>query len=726
MTATNVIDTDLSRRDFLKGTAAFSFVVAVSSSGTGLLLPRTAISQSVGSSISAWLTINNDDTITILTPGAEMGQGSMTSVPLILAEELDADWNKVRLEWAPADAEIYGYGSGSSKSMAIVGSRAVSSYYDVMRTAGAQVRKILLQAVSIQWQVPVSELHTGPNVIIHTPTNKRISYGEIVQFARIPTQLPTLTDADFKNPADYRLIGKSQPRRDLPAKVNGTAQFSIDVQLPGMLYATTVHSPVQGAAPLGWNDVEIKSMDGIFHTIKLSDGVAIAGDTFVNVLIAARMLKVNWGASDANGYNSEAILEQDYARIQMDPAASSAIVFSKGNADAAFASAAKTYRADFRADYGYHAQMEPLNALARMNTAGDHIEVWDGSQSPDRCREMVAEALGFKQTQVTVNQCYMGGGFGRRSLADYTVEAALVAREINRPVKLIWTREEDISHGMFRPQNYQCLEAALNNSGEVTGWRHCVVGDGGSLLTGGMEIDQYYKVPNQLIDHRGASHGIRLKHWRAVAHPFNIFAIEEFIDYMATAEGMDPILFRLNKMGITPRGQRVFEKVAEMAEWTRQRSDGRALGLSITERSGSLGAAAVEISLNRSLGKIRVHRVWMAIDGGLIVQPDAARANIESGVIYGISSVLHERVTVRDGKVVQSNFHDYQVSRMSDAPEQIDIEFVEPDQARPEGLGEISNPAIPAAIAGAFFRLTGKRLRHMPFTTDRVKSVLGA
>ncbi len=727
MTSNIKFETEVSRREFLKGTAALGFTVAISGSGAGVLLSASnARAQAGGSPISVWLTIHPDNTITMFTPGAEMGQGSMTSVPLMLAEEMDADWDKVKLEWAPSDVQVYGYGSGDRKSMAIVGSRAVRSYFDQMRTAGAQVRKLLLQAAAKHWDVPVAELTTEPSVVIHAVSNRRLNYGEIARFVEVTNGMPEVSEADLKKPEQFRLIGKSQPRRDIPLKVNGTAQFAIDVNLPGMLYATTVHSPMHGAAPESWNDTEIKALKGIHATVKLPTGVAIVGDTFAYVIAARKQLKVNWGATQSHDYDSESVLDSEYVKVHADPSALSKPVFSTGDADSAFTAAARTYKADFRADYAYHAQMEPLNAVARINAAGDQIEVWDGTQSPDRCREMVAEALGVNLDQVTVNQCYMGGGFGRRSEGDYTVEAALVAREIKKPVKLIWTREEDIGYGMFRPQNYQCLEAALDSSGKVSGWKHCIVGDGEGLLTGGMKIDLYYKVPNQYIDLRGTSHGIRLKHWRAVAHPFNIFAIEEFIDRMAVAEGVDPIDFRLNRMAITPRGRKVFEKVAEMANWQQPRPEGRALGLSITERSGSLGACVVEASLNKALGKIKVHKVWMAVDGGLIVQPDAARANIESGINFGLSSVLHERVTVKGGVVQQTNFHDYNVMRMSDTPELIQIEFVDPDQDRPQGLGEIGNPAIPAAVAGAFFRLTGKRLSHMPFTRARVLAAMQA
>jgi isoquinoline 1-oxidoreductase beta subunit len=319
----------------------------------------------------------------------------------------------------------------------------------------------------------------------------------------------------------------------------------------------------------------------------------------------------------------------------------------------------------------------------------------------------------------------LGGGFGRRSNTDYTIEAVLIARAIKRPVKMIWTREEDLTYGMFRPQTLQCLEAALDRDGKIAGWRHCVIGDGGSLTYSGIKIDRYYGIPNQHIEQRGASHGIRLKHWRAVAHPFNIFAIEGLVDEMAAGEGMDPLAFRRQRMAMTSKARRVFDAVEKMSDWQAKLPEGRALGLSVTERSGSLGAGVVEILLNRQTGKIRVHKVWVAIDGGTIVQPEMARRNVESGIIYGLSSVLKERVTIKDGAVEQSNFHDYQVLRMSEAPEELHVAFVDRD-TKPTGIGEIANPFIAAAVANAFHAHTGKRLYHMPFTPARVLEALKA
>ncbi|MGH8621216.1 MAG: xanthine dehydrogenase family protein molybdopterin-binding subunit, partial [Burkholderiales bacterium] len=494
------------------------------------------------------------------------------------------------------------------------------------------------------------------------------------------------------------------------------------VRLPGMVYATVRHSPVHGGAPESWNEDKVKSMRGVLATVRLPEGVAVIADSLPHALAARGALEVTWKEGMAQGFDSEKALEETYASVHADPSAKRQTLDSKGDARAAFGSAAKTYKSEYRSDYGYHAQMEPLNAVARFNDAGDRVDVWEGTQAPDVARARIAKALGFKPAQVTLHQCYMGGGFGRRTLGDYGTEAALVAREVRRPVKLVWTREEDLAHGMFRPQSFQCLEAALDGEGKVGGWQHCVVGDGGVLLATGIKIP-YYQVPNQHIESRGVSHGVRLKHWRAVGHVFNVFAIESFVDEMAAAEGMDPVDFRFQRMSISPRARVVFEKAVQMSDWKAPRPAGRALGISISERSGSLGAGVAEISLDRATGRIRVHKAWVAVDGGLIVQPEAAKANVESGIIYGLSSVLHERVTLKGGVVEQSNFHDYHVERMSDTPEEMHVAFVDRDAA-PSGLGEIGNPWVAAAVANAFYRLTGKRLRHMPFTPARVLETL--
>ncbi len=734
-----IIDRDISRRGVLAGLGGMTFCLALGAEGVRLVSTAQANTMA-NAQVTPWVRIAPDGTITILTAGAEMGQGSMTSLPLMVAEEMDADWSKVKLEWAPADASVYGYKDpfGKANLMWIVGSRAVQLYHVPLRTAGAQVRKVLLMNAAQKWGVDVASLKTEPSVVINPANGARLSYGEIAAFGTVPATLPEVDPKELKARKDFRLIGKSVPRRDVPAKVNGTAQYAIDVKLPGMVYASTLHSPAHNAQsgiwdpgkqdqafaePESWNDAQVKGMKGVIGIVKVPGGLAVVADRFEHAKAGRDALKVTWKKAKAAGFDSDRALE-DYVRIHSDPNAQAATLESKGDVKAAFAAAAKTYEADFRSDFGYHAQMEPLNAVVRLSEAGDKAEVWEGSQSPDESRKAVAKALGIAEEQVTFNQCYMGGGFGRRGLGDYAAECALIAKEVRRPVKLIWTREEDVAQGMFRPQSFQCLEAATDASGKVTGWKHCVVGDGEFLLITGIKIP-YYGVPNQHIERRGVSHGVRLKHWRAVGHVFNVFAIESMVDQMAVDQGMDPIEFRFERMGLIPKGRKVFETVAQMSDWKAKRPDGRALGISITERSGSLGAGVVEISLDRTSGKIKVHKVWAAIDGGVVVQPEAARHNVESAIIYGLSSVLHERVTIKDGVVEQSNFHDYNVMRMSDVPEEMQVQFVDVD-TRPTGLGEIGNPFIAGAIANAFFRLTGKRLTHLPFTPERVLATLKA
>ena len=711
----------VSRRQFLGGTAGLTFAVGVGSQGGWLVANAAAKTQPV--EIGAWVRIAPDNAITLITPAAEMGQGSMTGVPVALAEELDADWSRVTLEMAPAEPEIYGFEAWGGKRMMIVGSLAVRSYFQPMRIAGAQVRKFLVTAAAGEWDVDAARLRTEMSTVIDPGTGRTLTYGEIATFAKVPDELPAVSVDELKARKDFRLIGKPVARRDVPAKVDGSAMYSIDVRLPGMLYATVVHSPVQLATPKRWNEEALRNLPGIVDVVALEHGVAIVAKTFEQALAARPRLEVEWDTNvAAAGYDSEAALGSEYEAALGD-GSEATIVATEGAGAAAFHKAATTVRRSFRSDYAYHAQMEPLNAVARFNEAGDAVEVWEGTQAPDSSRAQLAEVLGLDIGRVTHHQQYLGGGFGRRSINDYTIEAALIARAVKRPVKMIWTREEDLAYGMFRPQNLQCVEAALDAAGNVTGWRHCVVGDGEGLLYSGINLQEYYGIADRQIETRGASHGIRLKHWRAVAHPFNLFAIESLVDELAAEAGMDPFEFRRAHLALTPKARTVFDKVEQMSDFHSARPEGRAVGVSVTERAGSLGAGVVEISLDRARGVIRAHRVWAAIDGGIVVQPEMARANIESGVVYGLSSVLKERTTVKGGVVQQSNFHDYAVLRMSEAPEEIHVEFIERDTP-PSGLGEIGNPFIGGAVANAFYALTGKRLRHMPFTPERVRAAL--
>ena len=418
----NMIDTNLSRRGVLAGLGGMAFCIAVGNDGVRLMSQAQA-NTLANMPVTPWVRIAPDGRITILSAGAEMGQGSMTSLPLIVAEELDADWSKVAIEWTPADAKVYGYKDpfGTENLMWIVGSRAVQLYFTQLRTAGAQVRKVLIANAAQKWGVDAASLKTEPSVVINPANGQRLTYGEIAAFGTIPATLPAVDPKELKERRDFRLIGKSVPRRDTPLKVNGTAQYAIDVKLPGMVYASTLHSPVHNAqagiwdpgkqdqsaaAPASWNDAEIKAMKGVIGIVKLANGLAVVADHFETAKAGRDALKVTWSKARADGFSSDRALE-DYVRIHADPNASAVKLEEKGDVKVAFAGAAKTYHAEFRSDYGYHAQMEPLNAVVRINDAGDKAEVWEGSQAPDESRKAVAKALGLKDEQVDFHQCYM-------------------------------------------------------------------------------------------------------------------------------------------------------------------------------------------------------------------------------------------------------------------------------------------------------------------------------
>ncbi|MFQ5571779.1 MAG: molybdopterin cofactor-binding domain-containing protein [Rhodothermales bacterium] len=714
----------LSRRRFLKiaGTG-ITFGVVLGGAGVQVFSANES-SPVLEKAIGAWVRIDTDGGILIYNPAAEMGQGSMTALPVILAEEMDADWSKVRIEHSPIEPDIYGrsWRRGGRGSMTTVGSRAVSGYFSKLRMAGAQIRRVLLDNVAHEWQVPVAELTTEPSTVIHAASGRRISYGEIAVFAEVPSELPKVDESQLKSPRDFRLIGHSVPRHDIPAKTDGSAQFAMDVHLPGMLHGMISRSPVHGGRPASYNEAEVRAMPGITTTVELEHGIGLIGESIEAVIKAREALDIEWAkGAPAETFDSEASLT-GYAEIPGGGRVQARPISGQGDAPAALRQAAKRYEADFLADHVYHAQMEPLNAVVSVNEAGDGAEVWVGTQSTSGARSAAAEALGVDFERITLHPCYLGGGLGRRSNSDYVIEAVHLSNAVKRPVKLMWMREDDLQYGQFRPMCLQRLAAGVDEQGNITAWTHCVVGDGGGLLASGIEIP-FYDIPHQHIEMCSVSHGVRLKHWRAVGHGFNKFAIEAFIDEIAVDQAIDPYQFRRTLMRNAPRALKVLDTVAEMADWGGAVPMGRARGIAFGERSGSLAAGVAEVSVDVASGKIRVHRFWCAIDGGIIVQPQNAQAQSEGGIINGLSSVLFERITVKGGKVQQSNYHDYPLLRMSDIPE-VEVQFVASYEP-PSGLGEASLPVTGGAVANAFAALTGKRLRHLPFSPDRVLEIMG-
>ena len=723
-------DKQISRRKFIGVAGGITFLVSAS-----MIVPKIIPGKKEDypeeelnydeQEISVWVHIREDGQVRIYNPSSEMGQGSMTALPVIFAEEMDADWSKVHIEQSPADPDIYGIGWGGRGrgSMITVGSRTVTSYYNHMRQAGAQARYILLASVAEKWTVPITELSTEPGVVIHKKNDRRISYGEIASFAQPMSDVPEIPEDQLKDPKDFRLIGKMGHRFDIPAKVDGTARYAIDVQVPGMLYGVISRSPVHGSKPTLLNEEAIRNTEGIIEIVALDHGIGIIADSLEGALQTKEKLQIQWSkGARAESHTSE----EDYLQYEREASGTSKgnVITSEGNIDKALQNGAKTFSIDYKNDHVYHAQMEPLNAVVSVAEDGSSAEAWVGTQAPGSARRAVADVLGIDAGKVDFHRLYLGGGFGRRSNADYVREATMLAKAVRRPVKLMWTREDDLQYGMFRPMSLQRMQASVDKSGNITGWSHIIVGTGSRLLASGATTE-YYTFPNQHLEVRNIDHGIRTKHWRAVGHGPNKFAIEAFIDEIASDQGVDPFEFRMQLMKNFPRAQEVLKTAAEMADWGGAIPEGRARGIAFAERSRSLAACVCEISVDRDSGKIKVHHIWASLDGGVIVQPDNAIAQMEGGLIMGLSSIMTERISFKKGMVQQSNFHDYPILRMADIPETIEVKLI-PSTVHPTGIGESGVPIIGGAVANAFGSLTGKRLRHMPFTQEKVRAVLNS
>ncbi|MBT8321699.1 MAG: molybdopterin-dependent oxidoreductase, partial [Eudoraea sp.] len=669
--------------------------------------------------VTAWVQLSEDGTVTIYNPAAEMGQGSMTSLPMIFAEEMDADWEKVEVIFSPQDPSIYGSdGWGPNRRIQLsAGSRVTKGYYTMLRKAGAQARQLLMENVARYWEVPKEELTTQSGKVYHNASGRSIGYGEIVDFLKIPEVLPAVEESQLKDPSQFRFIGKNQPRYDIPSKVDGSAQFAIDVRLPEMVYGVLERGKLHGAKPVLTNESEILNMPGIIKVVPFDYAIGVVAERLEQALEAKKKLSINWSESVASGYRSQDAYEK-YGK-KADEKTEGRVVVATGNFAKARQQAAKTYTVDFKNDYVYHAQMEPLNAVVQVSEDGQSAEVWVGSQQGFTPKMGVPGKLGIDPENIKINLMYLGGGFGRRSMTDFVEECAILAREMApRPVKLIWTREDDLTYGAYRPLSLQRVLATTDKSGNLTGFSHLIVGDGDNLLASGIR-NEFYSIPNQHAEIRIVSEGIRLKHWRAVGHGPNKYAVECTIDEIAHDQGVDPVDFRRKLMAASPRALATLDKAASMCNWGEPLPGDRARGVAFLERSGTLSTGICEISLDRTTGKIRVHHWWSANDAGVVIHPDNVKAQLEGGIIMGMSSVLKEQLTIKDGKVQQTNFDNYHLLRMEDVPESIETAIID-SNGHPQGVGESGTPLVAPAIANAFLALTGKRLRHLPFTPERV------
>jgi len=731
------------RREFMVGAAGLTFTVLVDGCAAMRAEERSA-GASLASApadgslkVNAWASLSTDGTIYIANPAVEMGQGSQTAIPLIIAEEMDADWSRVVIVPAAPDNKVYG-NPGFGGLMYTAGSATVTGYWDVARTFGAQVRRVVMENAARKWDVPLAELSTEPSAVVHAKSGRRMSYGEIAAFAQVPATAPAIRLEELKKPEQYRLIGKDVMRVELPTKVNGTAQYSIDVQLPGMLYGAVLRGPVEGTSPESIDDGAARAVPGVMRIVRMPFGVGLIADTPWAAFEAKNALKVTWDRrARAFGHDSDKAIPV-YSAAARDLNRAGKPWDTAGDAREAMRKAAKVYESEFVCDYSYHAQMEPLNSVASVSPAGDACEIWCGTQSQTMAVAAVAKALGIPVEKVKLNLTLLGGGFGRRGHRDeeFVVDSVLLSKEVKRPVKVLWTREDDVHNGRFRPLSVHFLRAGLDTSNRIVAWQHRVACDevtafqdpvrykgGGEkdfLAMAGSEL-RTYDIPNRLAEQLPQETGIRTSSLRGIGFGPNKFATEAFLDEIAAKHGLDPVELRLQLLKNTPRGQAVIRAVVEMSDYRRKRP-GRGLGFSFIDYAGTMVAAVAEVSVDKTRGKVTVHDFWLALDPGIAVQPDNVVAQTESSIVYGLGLALTERITIVDGAVQQSNILDYGVPRMHDIPE-LHVRLMSTPN-RPTGAGQMATPIVAPAIASAVFAANGARVRHIPFLPERVLAAM--
>jgi len=709
--------TAVSRRDFL------------AASGTGLVIaffiPGRAEALMAGPPKkakplpppNAFLRIGTDDTVTVLLAHSEMGQGIWTTLPLLVAEELGCDWSKIRAEHAPA-APVYAH-TGFGMQMT-GGSTSTWSEYERYRTVGAMARELLVRAAAEEWKTDAAKLRVENGFVIGG--KRRASFGQLA--ARAST-LPAPTKVSLKPPEKWTLIGKPTRRLDTPEKITGRALFGIDIQFPGLRTALVSRSPVFGGTLRSFDATDARKVPGVEQVVQVPSGVAVIATNAWSARLGRAALKTDWDLGAFAGTDTEKMRADDAALSRTD----GAVAVSKGDVEASLGKAAKRIEADYEVPYLAHAPMEPLNCTVKVD--GERCELWTGTQFQSMDQRVVAGVLGLKPEQVAIHTTFLGGGFGRRATptSDFTREAAEVAKAAKVPVKVMWTRDDDIRGGYYRPAYHHRIEAALDAKGHPVAWKHTLVGQ--SILAGtpfeammvknGIDntsvegiVDSPYLtgLAARKVTLHSPRRPIPVLWWRSVGNSHTAFALESMLDELAHAAGKDPLAFRLAMLKGSPRHAKVLQTAAEKAGWGRPPPSGRARGLALHESFGSIVAQVAEVSVEPE-SDIRVHRVTCAVDCGQPINPLGIEAQIQSGVAFGLGAALHSQLTFRDGRVEQSNFHDYQVLRLDEMPV-VDVHILK-SHARMGGIGEPGTPPIAPAVGNAVFALTGKRLRRLPF-----------
>ena len=707
-----------SRRRFLQSSAAIAggLVLAFWLPGKS----RLALAQAPAAlkvPPNAFLRIAKDGTVTVMVKHLEFGQGVTTSLPMIVCEELECDWTKVRYELAPAAPE---YAHTMLGVQMTGGSSSVVNSFDQLRTVGAQARTMLMQAAADQWKVNVAEVRAENGAILG-PGGKKLSYG---QLAEVAGKLPVPEKVALKDPKSFKVIGKPTRRIDSAEKVEGKAKFGLDVQRKDLRTAVIARAPVFGALVKGFNADKVKTVPGVTHVVEVQNGVAVVATNFWAAKKGRDALEIDWDLGP-NAKLSTADLRTKFHEAAQAPGK---VVAKKAANPEAIKGAAKTIVAEYEVPFLAHAPMEPLNCTVEVRADG--AEIWVGSQFQGVDIGAAATTLGLKPEQVRLNTMLAGGGFGRRAnpVSDYVVEACEVAKKVKGVVKVVWTREDDIRGGYYRPMYVHRVEAGLDAQGAIAGWNHVLVGP--SILTGtpfesmmvkeGVDattaegvVDSPYDIPNLNLTLHVINTGVPVLWWRSVGNSHTAFVMETMIDEIATASGKDPVALRRALLAKNPRVLRVLNLAADKSGWGSPLPKGRARGIAVHESFGSVCAQVAEVSLQGN--DIRVHKVTAAFDCGLVVNPLTVEAQLQSAIAFGLSAALFSEITFKDGRVEQSNFHDYRVLRMNEMP-LVEVHLT-PGGDSPTGVGEPGVPPVAPAVANALFALTGKRARVLPMAS---------
>lgn len=669
---------------------------------------------------NAFVRITPDNRVTVIAKHLEMGQGSYTGLATLVAEELDAAWAQVDVQGAPADASRYNNLSWG-KFQGTGGSSAIANSYEQMRKAGATARQMLVAAAARQWQVPEQEISVREGVVIHADGRRRASFGELAELA---AKQPVPEEVFLKEPGEFRLIGARVPRKDSPPKVNGTAVFTQDIKLPGMLTAVVAHPPRFGARVKSFDAGKAKHVTGVTEVVQVPNGVAVLGRDFWSAKQGRDALQVEWDESAAYTSGSSGILAQ-YRALAEQPGT---VARSEGDASHAMKSAATVVKASVAFPYLAHAALEPMDCV--MQLSKDGVEIWNGEQFQTGDQQAVAEVFALDPAKVKINMLYAGGSFGRRAnpASDYLVETAHIVKAINgrAPVKLVWTREDDMRAGYYRPMFYHELEAGLDADGKPVAWSHRLVGQSiaigspfeGALIKDGVDVTSVegastlpYAIPNIRVDLHSPKLPVPVQWWRSVGSTHTAYAVETFIDQLAAAAGRDPVEFRRALLADHPRHLGVLQLAAGKAGWGTPMTAGRGRGIAVHESFNTFVAQVAEVTVKANQ-RFSVDRVVIAVDCGVAVNPDVIRAQMEGGMGFGLSAALGSEITLEKGRVVQSNFHDYVVLRIDQMP-RVEVHIVNSAQP-PTGVGEPATPVIAPAVANALFSVTGQRFDRLP------------